>query len=95
MKEIHADRWRQTRERGFRAWVIQHGILAWGLPMCGIFIGMQGFRRPDNLFHIVLVNVPLWLTAGGFFGITTWYAMEWQYKRYVAKGGRPHVGSAP
>jgi hypothetical protein len=65
--------------------VLQKGVFGWGLTMCGTFVGMQVFRQPDQLLHIILTDVPIWLAAGIFFGVSTWYAMEWQYKRYLRK----------
>lgn len=88
MKEIHAQRWRETREEGMRAWVLRKGVFGWGLTMCGTFVGIQGFRQPDQLPRIFLTNAPIWLIAGIFFGVSTWYVMEWQYKRHLRKTGQ-------
>lgn len=88
MKEKHAQRWRETRHQGMRTWVIRKGILGWGVPMCVVFVGMQGARHPAQLPHILLLNLPIWFVAGLFFGSATWFAMEWQYKRHLRKAGR-------
>lgn len=91
MKEVHALRWKKEREVGFGSCVLKRGVLGWGLPMCVAFVFMQWQRNPRPLTEILLINVPLWLFMGSLFGVAMWYAMEWQYKRYVAKHGEPHL----
>ena len=91
MKQVHAERWRTARARGIAVWVLQRGVLAWGLSVGGAFVAMQAFRRPDRIVEILLLNVPLWLAAGALFGVCTWDVMEWQYRRYLRKHGTPEA----
>lgn len=89
MKETDAEKWKKARESGPAAWIIKRGVLGWGLAMCAGFVVMQWLRQPENLTHILMVNVPLWLGAGAAWGASTWYAMERVYQRYLAKHGEP------
>ncbi len=85
MKAVRAQRWRDVRARGLRAYVVQRGILGFGLPMGIIFGGLKAFQQPDRILHVVLVGIPVWLGAGVVFGIATWYTMEWLRKRLAAR----------
>jgi len=84
MTQTQAERWRATRERGIRSYVLKTGVLAWGLAMF-LYLTLQSLRQPNPLTFIFLVDLPLCVFGGVLFGLGTWYATEWQYKRYLAK----------
>lgn len=85
MKPLQAERWAEIRKRGQWNYIWRVGILTYGLIMCGVFIGMDTFRHPDQFVQSVLGNVPLWTFAGLVFGFLTWHGTEWQYRRHVRR----------
>ncbi len=84
MKE-RAQRWREVRARGLRAYVLRRGVLGWGVPMAAIFGGLQALQHPDRKLHFILVNIPIWLAAGVVLGVATWYTMEWLHRHFLDK----------
>lgn len=89
MREVHAIRWFKYREAGMASWVVRRGLLAYGIPMYFFFVITGWFRKPGQFLPSLVYNIPSWLIAGTVFGVLTWYAFEWQYRRYVAKNGEP------
>lgn len=83
MKDKEAERWRAARERGFMSWVVQRGILTWGGTIFGVLVAIQLASHQDDIAHTLLRSVTIWPIAGVIIGVSTWYAMEWQYKRYL------------
>ena len=63
------------------------GVLQWGLTLCGMFVGMQIAQRPNRYLFILELNIPLWLCMGFLWGLLTWKATEWSYRRHVVTAG--------
>jgi hypothetical protein len=89
VKPEHALRWGQTRQQGQWSFIWRVGVLRFGLIMCVAFVVMQATQRPNHLFSVLALNVPLWLGGGFLFGFSMWHYGEWAYKRYLAK----HTGT--
>jgi hypothetical protein len=94
MKPERASKWAQTRSGGKWPFVWRVGVLQWGLTMCCIFAGMQIAQHPGRFLFILGLNVPLWLCVGFLWGLLTWTATEWSYKRHMAKIASRPVGQA-
>lgn len=48
---------------------------------------MMILKHTASILYILGINIPLWLAMGYFWGIATWHASEWQYRRHLAKQG--------
>lgn len=64
------------------SWVLRRGVLAYGVPLCAFFVGMQWGQYHRAIGMILLLNIPIWLLIGSLFGVLTWYAMEVLYSRH-------------
>ncbi len=88
-KQDRFARWGKTREKGMARYVIENGVLSWGLVMCFVFTVLQSrgivHYRGDrtDVTAVFLSNLKLWLIAGAFYGIATWYALESAYKKHL------------
>ncbi len=76
-------------------YVITVGMLAWGGVMFGVMGVAPAFLsfpfEPRPIPHYWLWTCSTWFGTGLLFGITTWYANEWQFRKYANpnRGGEP------
>jgi hypothetical protein len=92
LKSERALKWAETRSKGKWHFVWRVGVLQWGLIMGAIFVGMQSAQHPSHFLFILGFNLPLWLCFGFFWGLFTWMATEWSYKRHMVRSASGTVG---
>jgi hypothetical protein len=77
-------KWEAVRARGRARFVLQRGVLAWGLPMFLIMTfvvnrpGANALLSPRNY---VIFSAFLWAGAGALFGLALWWQGERKYKK--------------
>ncbi|HEY9104027.1 hypothetical protein [Chitinimonas sp.] len=68
--------WRQLEQRGFVLFLLDVGLLRWGLPMCVLFTAgpvLFGLPMPAQLTpEFVFRNAAIWGSAGLFYGAAMW-----------------------
>ena len=74
--------WEITREKGKRKFILQNGVLAWGLPM---FILMTFFVNRSVAPWFVAISAVIWAVAGAGFGWAVWVITEKKYQRFIAE----------
>jgi hypothetical protein len=83
------ERWAATRARGKTRFVLQYGVLAWGVTTALIWTLVmalwQGWERFWMHLGIALVVFPL---AGIFWGVWMWHWSERSHRRSAA----PNLG---
>lgn len=91
-------RWRETRERGRRHFLIHHGLLRFavpvGLAMLLYFVVLEpvmfggGVPRSgdlaESLLSFAVVGIVLWPLAGLLWGMSVWRANERRYASEAA-----------
>jgi hypothetical protein len=84
MKDKDLKRWRIAREKGMLVYVLRNGILAWGVPMFIVmsFIVNKPFASGFTIKNVV-IHGSIWLGAGIFFGVCTWWIIERMYKKEI------------
>jgi hypothetical protein len=79
MKPAALEKWRQTRARGMKRFVLMTGVLSWGMPM---FVVMTfSVRRADLSPTMIAISALLWAVGGALFGATMWLIAERQYRK--------------
>lgn len=84
MKKKQTQLWRETREKGLVRFMLENGLLAWGLPM---FIAMAFISKPfEDGFasKAAIVHYIVWPLAGIIFGAAVWWFSERRYRKAVA-----------
>jgi hypothetical protein len=76
--------WEITREKGALKFILQDGMLRWGLLMFLITFYMPSGRR-----FSILVTACIWATAGAVLGAFVWIISERQYKNFLAQKTKP------
>jgi hypothetical protein len=71
--------WEITREKGALKFVLQDGVLKWGLLMFVVTLNMPGQRFP------IFVRACVWAAAGAVMGAFIWITSERQYKKFIAE----------
>ena len=87
MKEKEMDRWKTLRTKGKRRYIIENGVLGWGMPM---FVFMAFINTPFSegfLTKNAIVHYVVWPLGGLFFGLCTWYFAEKRYNKALEKVG--------
>ena len=86
MDTTSKEKWLKTRELGYLRFVLQHGVLYWGVPMF-VFMTFIAIRPFQNGFYFGLLafHVVIWVAAGAAFGVTIWTLNE----RKLKKSGYP------
>jgi len=77
-------KWAVTREKGKWRFVLQTGVLAWGVPM---FVIMTFFlnRRPDTPLSIgmIAISALIWAIGGACYGLAMWTVSERKYRKFL------------
>ena len=79
------ERWKKKREGGKARYILQTGVLGWGLTMFVVMTFVIN-KRPENLKTILLAAL-LWLVGGAVFGWLTWIVNEHLYRRATETSG--------
>ena len=72
--------WEITREKGALKFILQDGILRWGLLMFLVTFYMPSGRR-----FSIFVTACIWAGAGAVLGAFVWIISERQYRNFLAK----------
>ena len=91
MSEKQAAKWKKTRAKGRRHFIIYSGVLGWGLIM---FVFMTAFIHLQQAnfdiqqlsglsLVVVLVNLLVWTLGGLVFGVLTWHGNEKLYQKTI------------
>jgi hypothetical protein len=79
-------KWAKTRQMGKSRFVLQIGVLAWGIPM---FIIMTFFVGPQSdspiTINRIIGSAIIWLIGGLAFGLLTWVFSERRYRKFTNK----------
>ena len=78
-------RWEKLRQKGKAKFIVQNGMLAWGLPM---FIFMTFFFARAQHYKmtatLILMQVGIWAVAGAAYGWSIWALNERRYRKFIA-----------
>jgi hypothetical protein len=80
-------KWESVRARGRTRFVLQRGVLGWGLPMFVIMTFVVNRHGPNALLsprNYVIFSAFLWAGAGALFGLAMWGQGERKYKKSLA-----------
>lgn len=85
MRLDRMERWEALRARGRRRFIMEYGVLRWGLPTAALWaLGMWlidgdwRFGRFVTLFMIAIVTFPI---GGWLLGGYSWHASESAWRR--------------
>jgi uncharacterized membrane protein len=79
-------RWEKTRQKGKAKFIVQNGILMWGLPMFAVITFLVGRRHDHPLTPLaILVSACIWALGGAVYGWTVWTITEKKYEKFLAR----------
>ncbi len=84
MKEKDFERWKKLRKKGVLRFVLQNGVLAWGVP---VLIVMAFINKPfENGMAPVsaIIHCVVYPIGGIFFGLVLWLTSEERYNKELA-----------
>lgn len=84
MKKEQVESWRKIRKKGFVRFLLENGLLAWGLPM---FIAMAFITKPfaeGFASKAAIVHYVMWPLGGIIYGVTVWWLSERRYRKALA-----------
>lgn len=74
-------KWEKIRSTGKRNFVIQYGVIRWGIPAAILWSFLMHFWRPEEPWYIrPLVALVIFPIGGIFWGILVWNINENKYK---------------
>ena len=78
-------KWEVTRQKGKKRFVLQTGVLAWGVPMFFVMTFVVD-RQPDKPFSagMIAVSAVIWAIGGACFGWLMWAMSERKYLKFLA-----------
>ncbi|MCP8616008.1 hypothetical protein [Salirhabdus salicampi] len=84
-------RWRKTRQKGMKQFILIHGVLGWGVPTGILFMFIQHHWTNGSGTPIDLSNTPLktifvliiFMLAGTLFGRVMWDVNEKHYHKHT------------
>ena len=87
MTEKDFKAWSKTRKKGKTNYMLQNGLLSWGLPMFVVmtFFMSDAFDESGLIISHVIANAVVWAIGGLMFGATTWYFAERKYSKELEK----------
>ena len=78
-------KWEGTRQQGIAKFILQTGVLAWGLPMFAVMTFLVNRRAGEvRSPQMILVAAVIWALGGALFGWVTWTITERKYQKYLA-----------
>lgn len=72
--------WAKRREQGMLRFVMRSGVVFYGVPM---FIVMTYLIPHPRLS--TAQSALLWLAAGAFYGVATWFVQERRYRKVASR----------
>jgi len=79
-------RWETLRQKGKAKFIVQNGLLAWGLPMFIIMTFVFGRAQKYPLTPtLILVHACIWAVAGLGYGWAVWTFTEKKYQKFIAQ----------
>jgi len=77
MKEKEYKDWKESREKGKSRYLIQNGMLAYGMPMFVVMTFIVS-KAPETGYDAkyIITNFLLWSAAGLLFGFIMWSLNE-------------------
>ena len=83
MKEDDISKWEVTREKGKLKFILQTGILSWGLPMFGVMTFFVNRREGGELtMGRIGLSAITWAIGGILFGYIMWMLSEKKYLKF-------------
>ena len=76
--------WAATRQMGKRRFILQRGVLAWGIPMYLFMAALPAINGRVEVFYF-LWQACLWGAAGALFGFVIWHFSE---KSFLKQHGK-------
>jgi len=78
-------KWEVTRQKGKKRFVLQTGVLAWGVPMFLVMTFVVN-RQPDKPYSagMIAVSAVIWAIGGACFGWAMWAIGERKYQKFLA-----------
>ena len=78
-------KWEVTRQKGKKKFILQTGVLAWGLPMFVVMTFFVNRQRGTALsLRMILLSAVIWAIGGACFGWAMWNVSEKKYQKYLA-----------
>jgi uncharacterized protein YfiM (DUF2279 family) len=78
--------WAATRQMGKRRFILQRGVLAWGIPMYLFMAALPAINgRVEATVFYFLWQACLWGAAGALFGFVIWHFSE---KSFLKQHGK-------
>jgi hypothetical protein len=77
-------KWESVRAKGRTRFVLERGVLGWGVPMFVIMTFVVNRHSPNALLsprNYVIFSAFLWAGGGALFGLATWWQGERKYKK--------------
>ncbi|MDQ2868123.1 MAG: hypothetical protein M3R59_06920 [Verrucomicrobiota bacterium] len=79
-------RWESLRQKGKRKFIVQNGLLAWGLPMFIFMTFVFGRSQKYPLTPtLILLHASIWALAGVGYGWIVWTFTEKKYQEFVRR----------
>ena len=78
-------KWEVSRQKGKKKFILQTGVLLWGLPMFVVMTFVVN-RQPERAHSpwMMLVSAVVWAIGGACFGWAMWNLSENKYQKYLA-----------
>lgn len=84
MSPEEIDKWIATRNKGTIRYILQTGVLYYGMFMFFMMTFVAGKDKLNQLTVAdVLLQIVIWAFSGAFFGTIMWLFQEWRYKRTI------------
>jgi hypothetical protein len=83
-------RWERVRQKGKAKFILQNGLLMYGLPLfiLDTFVCGPSQKLPFSP-ELIVRHACIWAVAGLFFGWTIWTFSEKKYEKFIAKPSEP------
>ena len=81
MNKKNYEQWKETREKGRTKFIIQNGVLTYGVAMFVVMTFIVNRNSDPHTAISILINLLIWLSAGFFFGLILWTVQEKSFKK--------------
>lgn len=79
-------RWEKTRQKGKTKFMLQNGLLAWGLPMfIVVTFVVSRIQRHQLTPALIVADAFIWALAGLIYGWAIWRVTEKKYQKFIAQ----------
>ena len=89
MKKQQMDKWERMRAKGKKKFILQNGVIGWGLPVAFLYTTLMTLLEHqalvfDREFYRLLIMAVIAFPIGGIaFGLWVWEWSERAYKKAV------------